>query len=89
MNQMVQRTAEIPQARFIDRIVDAAKLFPRERVSERIMQQVMDVMVPQITKKVLEWIVEQIMDVMVPQITKEISESVDVDMEKTAEISQI
>ena len=50
-------------------MVQAAKLFPWERVSERIVQQ--------------------IMDVMVPQITNETRTSVDVDVEKTTEISQI
>ena len=38
--------------------------------------------------RVSEQIVQQIMDVMVPQITKDIHESVNVDVKKTAEISQ-
>ena len=61
------------------------QVFPQERISERILEQIVDAPVPQIQEQVVEiakitpqeriWeiIIEQIMDVPVPQILEEIA----------------
>ena len=72
---------------FLDKgidVVEVVQIIPQERIQQRIVEQIVDVPVPQVVEEILEVIkvipqervseriVEQIVDVPVPQVMEEI-----------------
>ena len=80
--QAPQETVEVPQAQYTDRIIDvlvtaqcrAPKIVSQDRIPQRIVEQITDTPVPQVTEELVEAFSEQFVDIPVPQVAEKVIE---------------